>query len=189
MNYEVFQVLNGWAGHFAPIDDVMAAAATWLIYAVFAAGAALVARALHRRRWTAVAAVAATLMLAFLSAALLEQMTTEVRPFQTHRVHQLIPHAAGASLPSDHATAAFAVGFAVLAFLSRRWGWMLIGAAALIGVARVWVGVHYPGDILAAAVIAGLATLAVKVAVLRLPHRLRGSSLQSAAGRRLRDAR
>ena len=95
----------------------MAGAATWLIYAVFAAGAALVARALHRRRWTAVAAVAATLVLAFLGAALLEQMTTEVRPFQTHRVHQLIPHAAGTSLPSDHATAAFAVGFAVLAFL------------------------------------------------------------------------
>ena len=60
---------------------------------------------------------------------------------------------------------------------------MLIGAAALIGVARVWVGVHYPGDILAAAVIAGLATLAVKAAVLWLPHPLRGSSEQS-PGRR-----
>jgi undecaprenyl-diphosphatase len=192
MNYQVFQLLNGWAGHIDPIDDVMVGAARWLIYAVFAAGVALVGRALYRRRWTAVAAVASSLLLAFLGAALLEQMTTEVRPFQTHQVHQLIPHAAGASLPSDHATAAFAVGFATLAFLHRRWGWMLIGAAALIGVARVWVGVHYPGDILAAAVIAGLATLEVKTAVLWLPHPLRSSSRQSPgpnAGQPLRDAR
>jgi hypothetical protein len=35
--------------------------------------------------------------------------------------------------------------------------------AVLIGLSRVWVGVHYPGDILAAAVVAALATLEVKV--------------------------
>jgi membrane-associated phospholipid phosphatase len=45
---------------------------------------------------------------------------------------------------------------------------LLNGAAVVIGVARVWVGVHYPGDILAAAAIAGPATLEVKTGVLWL---------------------
>jgi undecaprenyl-diphosphatase len=36
----------------------------------------------------------------------------------------------------------------------RRWGAALLVAAALIGLARIWVGVHYPADILASLVIA-----------------------------------
>ncbi|MEE3921110.1 phosphatase PAP2 family protein [Micromonospora sp. BRA006-A] len=39
-----------------------------------------------------------------------------------------------------------------------------------VGVARVWVGVHYPGDILAAAVIAGLCVVAVSLASHRRHH-------------------
>ena len=67
------------------------------------------------------------------------------------------------SLPSDHATAAFAVAFGTYAFLSHRWG-VLLGVGALaVGFSRVWVGVHYPGDILAAAIISVLAVLAISV--------------------------
>jgi len=170
MNYRVFELLNGWAGRADPIDDLMVGAATWLIYAVFAVGAMLVVRALRRRRWTNVAAAGATLLLAFLGSAVLQQLSTEVRPFQTHAVHQLIPHAAGASLPSDHATASFAIAFAVMVFLDRRWGLALTITAAVIGLARIWVGVHYPGDIQAAALIAALATLEVRTGWLWLWH-------------------
>ena len=66
-------------------------------------------------------------------------------------------------MPSDHATAAFAIAFAVGVFLHRRWGAALTVVAVVIGMARVWVGLHYPGDILAGAVIAALAALEVKV--------------------------
>ncbi|MEK8110462.1 phosphatase PAP2 family protein [Micromonospora sp. M12] len=59
------------------------------------------------------------------------------------------------SLPSDHATAAFAVAFAVGVFLSWRWGLLLSVLAAVIGFARVWAGVHNPADILVGAVIGG----------------------------------
>lgn len=56
------------------------------------------------------------------------------------------------SFPSDHAGAAFAVAFAVL-FVSRRaGGWFLVAAAA-VGLSRVLVGLHYPGDVLAGAAV------------------------------------
>jgi hypothetical protein len=48
-------------------------------------------------------------------------------------------------MPSDHATAAFAIAFAVGVFLHREWGVALAVVAVLIGLSRVWVGVHYPG--------------------------------------------
>jgi len=81
----------------------------------------------------------------------------ERRPFQTHHVHLLLTHAPGQSFPSDHATAAFAIALATIAFLSRPAGSVLFILAALIGFARVYDGIHYPGDILGAFLIAVLA--------------------------------
>lgn len=52
------------------------------------------------------------------------------------------------SFPSDHASAAFAVGFALL-FVSSRWGIGMVLLAAAIAVSRVAIGLHYPGDVLA----------------------------------------
>ncbi|GIF06998.1 hypothetical protein Asi03nite_45360 [Actinoplanes siamensis] len=49
----------------------------------------------------------------------------------------------------------------MFAFLSRRWGVVLTLAAAAVGVARVWAGVHYPADIAAGAAIGLLAVGAV----------------------------
>ncbi|GAB3829426.1 phosphatase PAP2 family protein [Dactylosporangium cerinum] len=160
MNYRLFQLINDRAGRVDGVDDVMEFVADRLIYGVFAGFAALVVWALLRRRTVAVAHTFAALLLAFLGAQLLSHLSGQPRPFQTHRVHQLIAHTGGVSLPSDHATAAFAIGLGVAVFLHRGWGAVLLVAAAVIGLARIWVGVHYPGDILAAL---GIAVAAVAV--------------------------
>ncbi|MCU1588102.1 MAG: (type 2 phosphatidic acid phosphatase) family protein, partial [Frankiales bacterium] len=81
------------------------------------------------------------------------------RPFQDHRLHQLIAHNPGQSFPSDHATAAFACAIAALLLLSRRWGVVLLALATAIGVARVAAGVHYPIDVLGSLVVAALGGL------------------------------
>jgi undecaprenyl-diphosphatase len=157
VNYHLFELLNREAGRFDGLDDTMEFAATWLIYGVFAVAAVLVGRSLYRRRLRPVLELGGTLLIAFVAATGLSHLNSQVRPFQTHRVHQLIQHDPGVSLPSDHATAAFALAFGVGLFLHRGWGLVLLFAALVIGVSRVWVGVHYPGDIAVAALIAGLA--------------------------------
>ncbi|MGC4890567.1 phosphatase PAP2 family protein [Micromonospora sp. DT227] len=172
MNYRVFELINGSAGRFDGIDDVMEFAATWLLYLVAAATAVMVAVALRRRRIRPVLELGAVLFLAFVAATVLAHLNGQLRPFQSHHVHQLIPHDPGVSLPSDHATAAFALAFGVYAFLSRRWGVVLAGAALVVGLARVWVGVHYPGDILAAAAIAGVTVVAVGLMSHQQRHRI-----------------
>jgi undecaprenyl-diphosphatase len=136
VNYHLFEIINQRAGRADGLDDVMEFAAMWLIYAVFAAAAALVAVALYRRRLRPVAEIGAALILAFVAAVGLEHLSREPRPFQSHHVHQLIAHGAGVSMPSDHATAAFAIAFAVGVFLDRRWGVGLALVAIIISVAR-----------------------------------------------------
>ena len=189
MNYQLFELINQQAGRADGIDDVMEFAATWLIYAAFAVGVALVAVALNRRQLRHVVEIAAALALAFAAAINLERVSREVRPFQSHHVHQLIAHRGGGSMPSDHATAAFALAFAIGVFLHRKWGAALAIVAVLIGLSRVWVGVHYPGDILAAAAIAALAVLAVKICTAWAPWPPTWSPRQPvlAPGRRFTD--
>jgi undecaprenyl-diphosphatase len=77
------------------------------------------------------------------------------RPTDAHPGEALlhfVSPSADPSFPSDHAGAAFAIAFAVL-FVSRRAGWWFLGAAALVGLSRVLVGLHYPGDVLAGAAV------------------------------------
>ena len=60
----------------------------------------------------------------------------------------LIHHSTDAGFPSDHATAAGA-GAAALVFVSWQLGVLAWVIALLIAFSRVYVGVHYPQDVLA----------------------------------------
>src|SRR4051812_49836885 len=75
------------------------------------------------------------------------------RPFVAHpgHVHLLMAHSRDPGFPSDHATGAFALAFGLLA-ADRRIGRIALLLAAVIAVARVSVGAHYPTDVLAGAV-------------------------------------
>ena len=83
------------------------------------------------------------------------------RPFvdHPHRVVLLVHHAADNSFPSDHSTVAFAAAFAVLVFY-RRLGALLGLGAIGVALSRVLLGVHYPLDVAASAVI-GAASAAI----------------------------
>jgi membrane-associated phospholipid phosphatase len=66
------------------------------------------------------------------------------------------------SFPSGHATTAFALA-AVLGFLSERWFYPALLLAAVIGLSRITLGVHYPSDVLAGAVIGLLGAYAIRL--------------------------
>ena len=78
------------------------------------------------------------------------------RPYATMSgIHLLIDKTTDFSFPSDHATAVGALAAGLL-LANRRWG--VIGAvlALLMGFARVYVGAHYPLDVLAGLALGGL---------------------------------
>ncbi len=58
------------------------------------------------------------------------------------------------SFPSGHTTAAFAFGVALWLTLPQKWARATaLAAAALMGLSRLYVGVHFPTDVLAGLVI------------------------------------
>ena len=58
---------------------------------------------------------------------------------------------------SSHATNSFDVAFLSLSFIKRRWySISIIIWALIIGYSRVYLGVHYPGDVLCGSILGGL---------------------------------
>lgn len=81
---------------------------------------------------------------------LIELFLYRERPFITHDIIQLVEHAANSSFPSDHASSALSIAITLMVVTFRyRYLWCLF--AILIAFSRVWVGVHYPFDVLVGA--------------------------------------
>lgn len=72
-----------------------------------------------------------------------------VRPCHVlDNVHLLVSCGSGYSFPSSHAVNN-AAGAVVLSFFYRKWTWAFALFAGVVGLSRVYVGVHYPFDVLA----------------------------------------
>ena len=79
------------------------------------------------------------------------------RPFMIGLGHTFLPHAPDSSFPSDHLTLLWCVAFS---FLMHRRLRAAGAVAALIGLpvawARIYLGVHFPLDMVGAALVAAL---------------------------------
>lgn len=180
-NVQLLTTINHWSGNQF-LDNIMKFCAQDLILVIFATLALLCLRSLRRRERRPVLLVGAGLGAAFTFSVILAALHRELRPFQTHPVRLLINHAAGQSFPSDHATAAYAMAFAVLIFFSRRWGVILLLAATLVGFSRIYAGLHYPLDIMGGA-LAALLGVALATAGAGGIRRYRNSRAQTPAVR------
>lgn len=90
------------------------------------------------------------------------------RPFLAMpSAHVLIAKTHDFSFPSDHTTVAAAVTVA-LWLVDRRLGLVAAGFALIMAFARVYVGVHYPGDVLGGFVVGGLVAAAGLIVVPRI---------------------
>ncbi len=86
----------------------------------------------------------------------------EARPFtQLPGALVLVHRSADASFPSDHAVMAGATAVGLL-LVSRRLGLVAVAAGLLMAFARVYVGVHFPIDVVAGLAVGGLVALAVQ---------------------------
>ncbi len=85
------------------------------------------------------------------------------RPFVAHPSETLLLAAPShePSFPSDHAVAAFAIAFSVALIGERRVGAFFLAGATVVGITRVFVGLHYPGDIAGGALVGLVAALLV----------------------------
>ena len=156
-----------------PIFEGLTYAGTYaLLWLAIAAGCALVLRRPRVLVTTVVAAAGGELVAGALKAAI-----PRARP----HVHALVSRPHSHSFPSGHATTSFAAA-TVIALLVPRLRVPAFVLAAAVAWSRVYVGVHYPLDVLAGAVLGTAIGWAAVRGLPRLAAALRRSPRTPRAG-------
>jgi undecaprenyl-diphosphatase len=118
----------------------------------------------HRKWKLASGSGFAAAALGYAVAFVIHQIWARPRPYVTHHISHPWSVATDPSFPSDHTTVSFAIAFAVLAFDAAA-GVIFLVIAAIIAVGRLFIGAHYPSDVLAGFVV-GLVVAGIVVRLL-----------------------
>jgi undecaprenyl-diphosphatase len=162
-----FRTINDLARHTAWLHEPMVqyAGKGVALFGVLLVVGVLLARRDGRPRMMARALLAGVGVLVAVAANQpIVHAVAEKRPWQQVPGALVLVHrSTDASFPSDHATMAGAVALGLL-LVHRRLGLVAVAAALLMAFARVYVGAHFPVDVLAGlafgAAVAGLVQLA-----------------------------
>jgi len=168
----LFLRINDWVGKFTPMDEVMRLIASdylvpvtlaLILFALWFAGSDLETR--ERYQIGIVVAVFAV-ALANSSIEVLNNFYFRDRPFLNHEAELLFYRPTDSSFPANSAAAAFAIAGSVGIF-QRRLAIAIVSLAALYAFSRVYVGVHYPIDVVGGAVF-GLVAVPIAVGLVRI---------------------
>lgn len=157
MDYDISHALDRFSAHHDGFEDVLGAyvaSSEFLFVAILIALFFLVPGRLRPTGRRASVAAAASLVLAIVLAHFLGVAIDRPRPFVAHpdTIRAFLSHANDPAFPSDHATAAFAIGTAVL-LRHKVWGGVVLMLAVAVAVGRVFLGLHYPTDVIAGAIL------------------------------------
>ena len=154
-----FYFLNNLAGKYAVTDAIAVFFAAYLQY--FVAGAAFIFILFCgfplRKKIQAFLVITISPLVATGIKYVIRFFYHRPRPFSSLAVHKLLSSGwfysdKEWSFPSGHSVVFFAMAMAVYRY-NKNWGIGFFTAAILINTSRVIVGVHYPSDIVAGALI------------------------------------
>ena len=116
---------------------------------------AVVLLAVQKTRKTGYAAALSLIFGSIVTNLLLKNIVARPRPFaEIEALIPMITKPKDFSFPSGHTTASFAVALVMLRMLPKKFGIPAVVLAALVAFSRLYLGVHYPTDVLAGFVIA-----------------------------------
>ena len=146
LNRTLFLAINASVHSSTEMQLLATFLAQWLITGV---PLLLIGLWLRGTRHHRAAAVTATLSIVFALGCnlLISSLWFHPRPFMQGLGQNFLEHAPESSFPSDHATVMFTLAVALMLASLRKLGVLMLLLGTLVGWARVYLGVHFPFDI------------------------------------------
>jgi undecaprenyl-diphosphatase len=156
LNTQLFEFINRGVGYYHPVDTFFVTATSAYTIAIVGFLVAVYlaiylplrhSGAERRRLFKHAAMVAVSVAVTYVIVAVVKVLVAYPRPFQTlSNLHVLISLPTDYSFPSGHAALTMALATAVY-FQRKRLGELLFAFSFAVGIARIYVGVHYPLDV------------------------------------------
>lgn len=146
---------------------------TYLIFALW-----LIFKGGKKGRLALITLVVAVILTDQINSAFLKELFGRIRPCHTLKnVHLLINCPISKSFPSSHAANNF-LAAVILSFFYKQYNKIFLFIAILISYSRIYVGVHYPSDIIGGALVGIIIGLLILLIVKQFYHPLNIESSQ-----------
>lgn len=162
MDYKIFRAINQFTGQYRLIDTIMITISQKIRYLfLFILLLIWIRNNFHRR----------IVLLTFVSGGIsillelcIKRFYFKPRPFVNHLVNTLppFPSSQSSSFPSRHTTLAFAAATSAIIY-KRAFGSVMLILAFLTGFSRVWMGQHYPLDIVGSALLGSFTSIVTQI--------------------------
>ena len=160
-NIELFRLINDLGFQIPALNPVFVFIAEYFLYLLLIVLIVYLFKDNGKHRVMVLVAVVSCL-LAVILGKITGQFHYNVQPFATlDNVNLLIEKEVNNSFPSDHTILSFTICMTLFLFDKRKFYFLFIGL--LVAVSRVWVGVHYPFDVLTSIVLSIVAALTVSM--------------------------
>jgi undecaprenyl-diphosphatase len=153
LNIQAFRGINDLGKQFDWLNPVMALIAENTIYVL---GIAVIFFLFSSKNRLMIITGLIALVFAELAGKLSGSVYSNNQPFaELSDVNKLINMEVNNSFPSDHTIIFFTLTASFWLF-KRKHHYLWVLLALIVGFSRIWVGVHYPGDVTAGAIIGAL---------------------------------
>ncbi len=161
MDLYLFNLINQYAGKWVCLDGFAIFFAKYFEYVLLLSLLIFLAVG-FRKYWKMVIESLVSAVLARLVIVnIIRFIWFKPRPFIDNTVNLLIEHPDKAAFPSGHAAFYFALSTIIFLY-NKKIGILFYIGSSLIVVSRVFIGIHWPADILAGIVVGVLSALLIK---------------------------
>lgn len=159
-NIDAFRLINDLGKQYPYLNPVIVFLAEYMLYFLCLSIVVYWFTRTNRNRMMVIQAVIA-FILAEILGKIAGQFHSHYQPFAVlPHVNQLIEHDIDNSFPSDHTILFFSV--CISFWLVRKKGeWLWLMLPFCVAISRIWVGVHYPIDVITGALLGVISALFV----------------------------